>query len=748
MKTIDLPSSVTPQIIRDRFDQISLNDEQLIFACGVNDVFKTKLMLISNLRIIFLKPKDLSFRSPPIQRSDIVDFELVAEKDKYWWLKLALSVQPVSMSIMLNSKKAFEIVEQIFASGPGPVPVTKEVFQPQVEPKIESAKPVQSAPQSQRFGQPIQGSQAQSQSQRFSQPINTSTPINAVTNSSTPEVSNQHVASSSNISETLATIQSTLKLWEENQEANVIPEELAVVMWNYLLLNNPQAALDAHDKYIDRAISWWEGCLSLVSGDATEKLWNDYGHYFLSVKECTAIALHLLQEPKSNVLQCLEEGISLAHRGSIFIATHLDSELKKDLQLSHAHLKKVVANGSRTISIIEDLEASHPNDFFKSQAFSSKALFTELLMDAEQRLKSFDLFANTSSEYHPGKNLQIDPWLRNNAVQINELDIFSWQEYHIFPNSWFNVETAEIFIANYYPSDCDGCNDIGVAKTHCATCGKDPKNFLTCMAANADDDYMLFEFMKNDVEDPSDGTFVSFVRFFDSLVFAEDGGMTFDFPPVAPVVIGEIAAGKSSHLMFGDRFASVDSDDFVSSISLEGNQTVIAWIGYSPMSGEITPLAITTSNHALTQRIREQVTINSNVPEHIVATVRESASGVVAARMSRDKQGIADANTELIERDDYISSSWAMQTWFQHDFEQMADMLFDEQDEIDTQAILITLASLRLRGQVAIFQRLYQLLLDKRMQELSPAQLEFLKTVSDTDPGVHLPDIVLHLPRY
>jgi hypothetical protein len=128
--------------------------------------------------------------------------------------------------------------------------------------------------------------------------------------------------------------------------------------------------------------------------------------------------------------------------------------------------------------------------------------------------------------------------------------------------------------------------------------------------------------------------------------------------------------------------------------------------------------------------------------------VRESANGTVAARMSRDKQGIADANTELIERDDYISSSWAMQTWFQHDFEQMADMLFDEQDEIDTQAILITLASLRLRGQVAIFQRLYQLLLDKRLQDLSPAQLEFLKAVSEIEPGVHLPEIVLHLPRY
>lgn len=748
MKTIDLPSSVSPQIIRDRFDQISLNDEQLIFSCGVNDVFKTKLMLISNLRIIFLKPKDLSFKSPPILRSDIVDFELVAEKDKYWWLKLTLSAQPLPMSIMLNGKKAFEIVEQVFASGPGPVPVVKEAQKPPAETKIESAQPAQSAPQSQRFGQPIQGNPSQSQSQRFSQPITASTPINAVTSSSAPETSGQKLVSSSNISETLATIQSTLKLWEENQEANVIPEDLAVVMWNYLLLNNPEAALEVHDKYIDRAMAWWEGCLSLVSGDATEKLWNDYGHYFLSVKECTAIALHLLQERKSNVLQCLEEGISLAHRGSIFIATHLDSDLKKDLQLSHAHLKKVVTNGSRTISIIEDLEANHPNEVFKSQRFSSKAIFAELLMDAEQRLKSFDLFANTSSEYHPGKNLQIDPWLRSNAVQINELDIFSWQEYHIFPNSWFNVETAEIFIASYYPNDCDGCNDIGMAKTHCATCNKNPKNFLTCMAANADDDYMLFEFMKNDVEDPSDGTFVSFVRFFDSLVFAEDGGMTFDFPPVAPVVIGEIAAGKSSHLMFGDRFASVDSDDFVSSISLEGDQTVIAWIGYSPMGGEITPLAITTSNHALTQRIREQVTINSNVPEHILATVRESASGVVAARMGRDKQGIADANTELIERDNYISSSWAMQTWFQHDFDHMTDVLFDEPDEFDTPTILIVLASLRLRGQVAIFQRLYQLLLDKRLQDLSPAQLEFLKAVSEIEPGVHLPEIVLHLPRY
>jgi hypothetical protein len=619
---------------------------------------------------------------------------------------------------------------------------------PPAETKIESARPAQNAPQSQRFGQPIQGNPSQSQSQRFSQPITASTPINAVTSSSAPETSGQKLVSSSNISETLATIQSTLKLWEENQEANVIPEDLAVVMWNYLLLNNPEAALEVHDKYIDRAMAWWEGCLSLVSGDATEKLWNDYGHYFLSVKECTAIALHIMQEPKSNVLQCLEEGISLAHRGSIFIATHLDSDLKKDLQLSHAHLKKVVTNGSRTISIIEDLEANHPNDVFKSQSFSSKAIFAELLMDAEQRLKSFDLFANTSSEYHPGKNLQIDPWLRSNAVQINELDIFSWQEYYIFPNSWFNVETAEIFIASYYPNDCDGCNDIGVAKTNCATCNKNPNNFLTCMAANADDDYLLFEFVKNEVEDPSEGTFVSFVNFHNEVKFDEDRGMIFDFPPVAPVVIGEIAAGKSSHLMFGDRFATVDSDDFVSSISLEGNQTVIAWIGYSPMSGGITPLAITTSNHALTQRIQEQVTINSNVPEHILATVRDSASGSVAARMGRDKQGIAEANTHLIERNDYISSSWAMQTWFQHDFEQMADMLFDEQDEIDTQTILITLASLRLRGQVAIFQRLYQLLLDKRLQELSPAQLEFLKTVSDTDPGVHLPDIVLHLPRY
>jgi hypothetical protein len=744
MKTFDLPNSVTPQIIRNRFDQISLNNEQLIFACGINEIFKTKLMLISNLRIIFLNSKDLAFKTPPIHRSEIKELNLHSEKGRTWWLRLTLDVSGTTKSEMFKSKEAFEYAEKVFASGPGPVPVAKEASKPLTETKIESANPAQSTPQSQRFSQPVEGRQ----SKRYSQPITTSVPHNAVTSSNAPDVGNDKFGSSSNVSDTLATIQSTLKLWEENQEANVIPEDLAVVMWNYLLLNNPEAALEAHDKYVERAMAWWEGCLSLVSGDATEKLWNDYGHYFLSVKECTAIALHIMQEPKSNVLQCLEEGISLAHRGSIFIATYLDSDLTNELHLSHAQLKKVVANGSRTISIIENLEANHPNDVFKSQHISSKAIFSELLMDAEQRLKSFDLFSNVSSEYHPGKSLQIDPWLRSNAVQINELDIFSWQEYYVFPNSWFNVETAEMFIASYYPSDCDGCNDIGVAKTHCAICNKNPTNFLTCMAANADDDYLLFEFMKNEVEDPSDGTFVSFVRFHDSLVFVEDAGMTFDFPPVAPVVIGGITAGKSSHLMFGDRFATVDSDDFVSSISLEGDQTVIAWIGYSPMSGEITPLAITTSNHALTQRIREQVTINPNVPEHILATVHDSANGTVAARMSRDKQGIADANTELIERDDYISSSWAMQTWFQHDFEQMADMLFDEQDEIDTQAILITLASLRLRGQVAIFQRLYQLLLDKRTQELSPAQLEFLKTVSDTDPGVHLPEIVLHLPRY
>jgi hypothetical protein len=89
-----------------------------------------------------------------------------------------------------------------------------------------------------------------------------------------------------------------------------------------------------------------------------------------------------------------------------------------------------------------------------------------------------------------------------------------------------------------------------------------------------------------------------------------------------------------------------------------------------------------------------------------------------------------------------------MQTWFQHDFEHMAELLFSEEEENDIHTALIALAALRLRGQVAIFQRLYQLLLDKRLQDLSPAQLEFLRAVSDIEPGVHLPEIVLSLTRY
>ena len=77
MKFLDLPHFVSETRVKERFDEISLGNERLEFACSMTMSY---VLLITDIRVILLDHKKLSFKSAPILRAEILDFEIVEKK--------------------------------------------------------------------------------------------------------------------------------------------------------------------------------------------------------------------------------------------------------------------------------------------------------------------------------------------------------------------------------------------------------------------------------------------------------------------------------------------------------------------------------------------------------------------------------------------------------------------------------------------------------------------------------------------
>ena len=547
------------------------------------------------------------------------------------------------------------------------------------------------------------------------------------------ELNNAGYASSDN-----GEIEDAIDMWSQASQLGQ-PNALASLMWSYSLLNRPGDAISAYESNSSRVEAWFDA-LSKKVGDR-DQVAAMFGEQLVNIRGNLALALWLRDDTTKQTIEELAHGMKLGNLESTFLITQVIDGTKERFNLSPKKLKHLRGIYSKVISKVSTIEAKNPNLVRSDSRISFKDAAITFIESIDASIATYDPYANqVNNDSTEGADYDlpdIDPWLRKNATLLHELEILTSGENIIRANSLFNVEVAEIFISNFYPEVCNNCND----SESCTQCGRGGKDFITCMSANRDSDYLLCDIRGSNLESPLQGTFLSFFQNYEDWEFRMDGGLDFFLPPVAPVVIGEISMGQSGDIFFGDKLATVNSDDFVSILHVEGDQTVIAWIGYDGNGNSPTPLAITTTNKALTEVIRSEVTIESNVPKLIRDCVVDSLDGSVFARMGRDLEAVAAENLALAEGewDQLIRESWMNQVLAQQDFERLAQETLENARE-HLSGALIVIHCLRKRGQVEASSKLYSLVKAEFSNELNSNQLAFIEISESTKPGISLPE--------
>jgi hypothetical protein len=368
-----------------------------------------------------------------------------------------------------------------------------------------------------------------------------------------------------------------------------------------------------------------------------------------------------------------------------------------------------------------DLNDSDVNESHKELGQETNFIQSKTLI----RPRSLDI--SNESEMLP------ETWIAKNGLKLSDIEVFDDQDFIISENSWFNVETSEIFISNYFPENCDTCNIDGTAKAVCSACKRNPTTMLNCMSANSDGDYLIFELENEDSDEAPMGTFISFAMQDDSIV--------------VPVVIGTITIDDGGYLFFGDRFSTCDSQDFVSGIQVDGNQTVIAWVGASPLDGQITPLAVTTSNADLTKLLLAKSAHASDPPIQVKSCVQESLNGLNAARMGRNAQAIADLNAEIVMQnygeDDHSAQAWAQswtyQVWADENYIEFVSELLGKNNDRELVEIIYIADLLRIRGSADNSRKVLNLIIERRRKDLTPGHMAFIDKSMEASAGVFLP---------
>ena len=393
---------------------------------------------------------------------------------------------------------------------------------------------------------------------------------------------------------------------------------------------------------------------------------------------------------------------------------------------------------SKIIATFESLEAADyarailegtPLDILDTDVHES---FQELgqepnFIQSKTLIRPRSLDVSNESEMLP------ETWIAKNGLNLSDIEIFDSQEYVMSENSWFNVETSEIFVSNYFPENCETCNIDGVAKAVCSVCKRNLTTMLNCMSANSDGDYLIFEIEKEGSDEAPKGTFIAFAMQDDSIM--------------VPVVIGTIIIDDGGYLFIGDRFSTCDSQDFVSGIQVDGNQTVIAWVGISSLDGQITPLAVTTSNAELTKLLLAKSAHASDPPIQVKSCVQESLNGLNAARMSRNAQAIADLNAGIVTQnygeEDHSAQAWAQswtyQVWAEENYIEFVSELLGKNNDRELVEILYIADLLRIRGSVDASHKVFNLITERRRKELTPGQLAFIDKSKDSSAGTFLP---------
>ena len=309
------------------------------------------------------------------------------------------------------------------------------------------------------------------------------------------------------------------------------------------------------------------------------------------------------------------------------------------------------------------------------------------------------------------------------------------------PDSWFNVETASVFVGTRLPFHCDRGDDADC--DGCTGCGRTPENWLSMSSANQDGDYLVFQ-MACSQEGAEAGIADGLIILFDQDAYEsidiDDGRLGFELQAVAPVVIGSLDAvvRESGHswLMAGDATAVVDSAYFVSSMPCtQGRYDVVAWMGIDEQ-GTLSPVAVSVYGEGFRAALEWDVPGLGDLPDEVRRCVRGNADGTVLARIGDHQEYYAEVNSKLAcEYPDHFQTSWQNQIITCADPESVREEMLEVISE-DTAIGVIRLAdALMLRGCQAEALWLLNAVNDRVGEFLAPDVQEHLAEIRTREPA-------------
>jgi hypothetical protein len=267
-----------------------------------------------------------------------------------------------------------------------------------------------------------------------------------------------------------------------------------------------------------------------------------------------------------------------------------------------------------------------------------------------------------------------------------------------FPNSWINVETAAVFVSNRIPKECEACDDLD----QCAQCGKSPSNFLSCITANQDSDWLVWELLRNQDSNLPDGLLIIFDPAVYSTLNAENG-LSFKAQEMAPIKIGEITVNEIAKgqgmIHVADQIAAQDSNFFIAGSRVRaGKYTVVAWMGYNNV-GDLTPTALGVYGEAFAKDLETDLKLTEAAPAEIKKLITEADS--VFARMGNHQEEYAEINASFYDENSpqerFISQSWRHQLILEsEDAKEFTNWIMEFEMEVG--ARLALLDGLRIRG--------------------------------------------------
>jgi len=267
-----------------------------------------------------------------------------------------------------------------------------------------------------------------------------------------------------------------------------------------------------------------------------------------------------------------------------------------------------------------------------------------------------------------------------------------------FTNSWINVETASVFVSNRIPKECEACDDLD----QCSQCGKSPSNFLSCITANQDSDWLVWELLRKEDSSLPDGLLIIFDPSVYSTLNAENG-FRFKAQEMAPIKIGEITVAEVAKgqgmIHVADKYARQDSTYFIAGTRVHaGKYTVVAWMGYNNV-GDLTPTALGVYGEAFNIDLETDLKLTEDAPAEIKKLIADADS--VFARMGNHQDEYAEINASFYDENSpherFISQSWRHQLIIEgEDAEEFTNWIMEFEMEVG--ARLAILDGLRIRG--------------------------------------------------